>query len=182
MSDSPSYDFQAAGLTPAYIKTCIEELAEDQLDIERRISTLNRQSIFTVGGMVLCLGVSMLTVKMIKNLMGGMQGLGQALYATQQAVGLIPTGEGVVAPQAEPVAGTVPDEDVPPASKSSEQAPTRSDEREQSPFRPSLRSVPTAKDNDTVEIGASADVSGPVDSPTEPLPPVPPLRENDDLH
>ena len=107
--DSDNVTFNDLGLTPQYVKTALEDLANDQMVTEDAVARLNKQMVLTgvvaVGG----LGVAMLALKVTKKMMDAIGQLGGAVMTTQQAVGLIPSepvqepvGEKVVPLRKEP--------------------------------------------------------------------------------
>lgn len=82
--------FRDNGLTGEYVKTCLEDLARDQMRTETDVTKL-AQRVWLVGGAtVLSLGIGILLVKVNKAVMVNMQQLSGAVLTTQQAIGLVP--------------------------------------------------------------------------------------------
>ena len=104
--------WEEAGLTPAYVKVSLEDLANDQIDMENSLSSLQFQVKVVAGAAVMGLALSALLVKMTRMIVAQVQQVAVSLYQTQQHVGLVdaPTrdvkSENMTAPvEDEPVVG-----------------------------------------------------------------------------
>ena len=81
--------WEEAGLTPAYVKVSLEDLANDQIDMENSLSSLQFQVKVVAGAAVMGLALSALLVKMSRMIVAQVQQVAVSLYQTQQHVGLV---------------------------------------------------------------------------------------------
>ena len=81
--------WEEAGLTPAYVKVSLEDLANDQIDMENSLSSLQFQIKVVAGTAVMGLALSALLVKMTRMIVAQVQQVAVSLYQTQQHVGLV---------------------------------------------------------------------------------------------
>lgn len=111
MSNVETYDWQAVGLTPQYVKTTLEDLARDQVETEgdldnltRKVNRLDTRTLVLGVGVLGCFGIGFFTVKLVKKMADNMQQLGMAVMATQEAIGMTAK---VAEPRRSPVTPTV---------------------------------------------------------------------------
>ena len=91
-TDKPtvSLTFDDVGLTPTYLKTTIEDLANDQIQMEQAIAANRTMAFIALSAGLMGVALGVLSVKMAKLVVNNMGQLGEALYATQQHVGMVP--------------------------------------------------------------------------------------------
>lgn len=100
-TDKPtvSYTFEDVGITPTYLKTALEDLANDQIRMEDDIAG-TRRTVMVVGGttMFTLFGL-LLLIRMQQKLAGALQQVAGSLLATQEHVGMFrPVNSAEVAP------------------------------------------------------------------------------------
>jgi hypothetical protein len=83
-----NYSMEDLGLSPAYVKRTLEDLAQDQMRTEADVAKVSRMVMLAGGVGLVAVGIGVLNMKINKALMGNLQQIGGAVLTTQEYVGM----------------------------------------------------------------------------------------------